>query len=54
MGSSAEYGDVKSPQKENAKCNPKSVYGRAKLLSSIYLINLFKKKKFPCYSIKII
>ena len=47
MGSSAEYGDVKSPQKENAKCNPKSVYGRAKLLSSIYLINLFKKQKFP-------
>ena len=47
MGSSAEYGNVKSPQKENAKCNPKSVYGRAKLLSSIYLINLFKKQKFP-------
>ena len=47
MGSSAEYGNVKSPQKESAKCNPKSVYGKAKLLSSIYLINLFKKKKFP-------
>ena len=47
MGSSAEYGNVKSPQKENAKCNPKSVYGRAKLLSSIYLIDLFKKQKFP-------
>jgi len=25
MGSSSEYGNVKSPQKENAKCNPKSV-----------------------------
>ena len=47
MGSSAEYGNVKSPQKESVKCNPKSVYGKAKLLSSIYLINLFKKKKFP-------
>jgi len=47
MGSSAEYGNVKSPQKESAKCNPKSVYGKAKLLSSIYLINLFKKQKFP-------
>ena len=47
MGSSAEYGNVQSPQKENAKCNPKSVYGQAKLLSSIYLINLFKKQKFP-------
>ena len=47
MGSGAEYGDVKSPQKENTKCNPKSVYGQAKLLSSIYLIDLFKKKNFP-------
>ena len=47
MGSSAEYGNVKSPQKENAKCSPKSVYGKAKLLSSIYLIDLFKKQKFP-------
>ena len=47
MGSSAEYGNVKSPQKENAKCKPKSVYGQAKLLSSIYLIDLFKKQKFP-------
>jgi len=47
MGSSAEYGNVKSPQKENAKCNPKAVYGQAKLLSSIYLIDLFKKQKFP-------
>ena len=47
MGSSAEYGNVISPQKENAKCNPKSVYGQAKLLSSTYLIDLFKKQKFP-------
>ena len=50
MGSSMEYGSSKSPQKENAKCNTKfikSTYGKAKLLSSIYLINLFKKKKFP-------
>ena len=50
MGSSMEYGSLKSPQKENAKCNAKfikSTYGKAKLLSSIYLINLFKKKKFP-------
>ena len=50
MGSSVEYGNLKSPQKENVKCNIKSVksiYGKAKLLSSTYLINLFKKKKFP-------
>ena len=50
MGSSIEYGRTKSPQKENAKCNPKlikSIYGKAKLLSSIYLTDLFKKQKFP-------
>ena len=50
MGSSLEYGNSKSPQKENIKCNLKSIkslYGKAKLLSSIYMINLFKKKKFP-------
>jgi len=50
MGSSVEYGSLKSPQKESAKCNLKSIksiYGKAKLLSTIYLIDLFKKKKFP-------
>ena len=47
VGSSMEYGLVKSPQKENFKCEPKSVYGRAKFLSSKYLLNLYKKKKFP-------
>ena len=50
IGSSLEYGTSKSPQKENVKCNLKSVkstYGKAKLLSSNYVINLFKKKKFP-------
>ena len=50
IGSSLEYGNSNSPQKENMKCNLKSIkstYGKAKLLSSIYMINLFKKKKFP-------
>ena len=50
MGSSIEYGHSKSPQKENIKCNPKlikSVYGKAKLLSSLYLIKLFRERKFP-------
>ena len=50
MGSSLEYGNFNSPQKENMKCNLKSIkstYGKAKLLSSIHMINLFKKKKFP-------
>ena len=50
MGSCIEYGKKKSPQKENMICNPKLIktnYGKAKLLSSLYLINLFKKKQFP-------
>ena len=50
MGSSIEYGEQKSPQRENAKCDSKSIksiYGKAKLLSSMHLIDLFKKKKFP-------
>jgi nucleoside-diphosphate-sugar epimerase len=50
IGSSLEYGTSKSPQKESIKCNLKlvrSTYGRAKLLSSNYVINLYKKQKFP-------
>ena len=31
IGSSMEYGLAKSPQKEDFRCNPKSVYGKAKL-----------------------
>ena len=50
IGSSLEYGKSKSPQKEDIKCklkSIKSIYGKAKLLSTIHMINLFKKKKFP-------
>lgn len=50
MGSSVEYGNSNSPQKENFKFNSKkikSIYGKAKLLASKHLIELFKKRKFP-------
>ena len=50
IGSSVEYGNFKSPHKENLINNPvklKSTYGKAKLLSSIYLIKLFNKVDFP-------
>jgi nucleoside-diphosphate-sugar epimerase len=50
MGSSIEYGKLKSPQNENKSCNLKlvnSVYGRAKLMSSLYMMDLYKKIKFP-------
>ena len=47
MGSSNEYGKLKSPHKENLSGNPLSPYGRAKLQASRFLLDLFKKKKFP-------
>ena len=46
-GSSAEYGNVKSPQKETIKCKPEMIYGKSKLKSTKYLINLHKKENFP-------
>ena len=47
IGSSMEYGKKVSPQKEDLHCDPLSVYGKAKFLSSQYLLDLYKKKKFP-------
>ena len=50
IGSCVEYGNLKSPQKENYNFKPrliKSIYGKAKLLSSMHLLNLFKKYNFP-------
>ena len=46
MGSSAEYGNNQSPLKENFNCKPKSTYGKAKLLSTKYLIKKHKEKNF--------
>ena len=50
IGSSVEYGFLKSPQEENRSLKTsklKSIYGKSKLLSTNYLLNLFKKKNFP-------
>ena len=50
IGSSVEYGFLRSPQKEKNIINAdkiKSVYGRSKLMSTNYLIKLNKKKNFP-------
>lgn len=46
-GSSAEYGNVKSPQKETIKCKPEMIYGKSKLKSTKYLMSLHKKENFP-------
>ena len=47
LGSSAEYGGIKSLQNEKLICIPKSKYGKDKLKSTFFLINAFKKFKFP-------
>ena len=49
IGSSIEYGKNKSPQKEKLlyKKDTKSVYGNAKLSTSLFLIRFFKKSNFP-------
>jgi dTDP-glucose 4,6-dehydratase len=47
IGSSAEYGNVKSPLDENKKCFPNSSYGKSKLQSTNYLLKMFKTNSFP-------
>jgi dTDP-glucose 4,6-dehydratase len=53
IGSSMEYGFAKSPHKEHYKCKPLSVYGKAKFLSTKYLLNLYKKKNIPVTILRI-
>ena len=51
IGSSVEYGNVKSPQKENSYTDVnklKSTYGKAKLMATNYLLKLNKTHNFPC------
>lgn len=47
IGSSGEYGKIKSPQKENSIGTPKSFYTRAKFMATNHLLKLYKKKQFP-------
>ncbi len=55
VGSSIEYGKLKSPQVENKENNQLtySVYGKAKLLSTKFLISLFEKYSFPVTIIRL-
>ncbi len=43
LGSSAEYGKLKSPHKESNNCSPKMNYGKNKLKVTRYIINKIKK-----------
>jgi len=47
LGSSGEYGKIKSPQKENLIGKPKSIYTRAKFMATNHLLKLYKRKQFP-------
>jgi len=49
IGSCIEYGKKKSPQKEDKNIFNKtySVYGKAKLMSTRFLLNLYKESNFP-------
>jgi UDP-glucose 4-epimerase len=42
-----EYGKKYSPQKESFNCKPLSVYGKAKLFASKFLLRLYKNNNFP-------
>ena len=47
IGSSMEYGKLKSPQIEMLNTNPLSFYGYAKFKSTNYLLRLYKLFNFP-------
>lgn len=47
IGSSMEYGVVKSPHKENTVCQPKGNYALAKYKASTYLKKIHKNLNFP-------
>ena len=47
IGSSAEYGKATSPQRENAKCLPKTSYAMAKFACTNFLQNYYRSNNFP-------
>ena len=53
IGSSLEYGKLKSPHDETMKTKLTNVYGLSKFLATKYLIGLFKKIKFPVTIIRL-
>lgn len=47
IGSSAEYGNSKAPQKEESNCNPNNIYGKAKLKATLLTLKMSLKHQFP-------
>ncbi len=53
IGSSAEYGQLKAPQKEDIICKPTSPYGFAKFSCTNFLLNYFQINKFPAVILRL-
>ena len=47
IGSSLEYGKLKSPQSEKKGFKPNSIYAKSKFLATQFLLRKYKQKKFP-------
>jgi UDP-glucose 4-epimerase len=52
IGSSLEYGKLKSPQNETKNSTPISIYGKSKSLATKYLLKNYKLNKFPAIIIR--
>lgn len=53
LGSSDEYGQQNSPQKESVRENPRSVYSLAKICSAFFLQMLNESIKFPSLTLRL-
>lgn len=53
IGSQAEYGVSEKPSIESMATSPADAYGAVKLLTCNYLYVLCRKKKIPCYWLRI-
>ena len=52
IGSSLEYGSLKSPQSEKVVCKPESSYSRAKYLASKSLLDFYRNFNLPLVLIR--
>ena len=53
ISSGTEYGQTKSPHKENMICRPQTVYAKAKNLATKFLIKENIKSNFPCVILRL-
>lgn len=53
LGTSLEYSPSKKKLSEKFICKPVSIYGKAKLACTKFLMGLYKKKKFPVVVLRV-